>query len=140
MPRTHYIRECQSGLFFRECLTPKTAIPPFVRSSDGTAHWPSAQEKATADLYEQHEACDMATRLYGQDWHTRGKAEIIQATTAEYLSWRGRKGGSVTSAKKQRVSRRNGRRGGRKRICRACGDELAPTVPVNVHVCEECKA
>lgn len=131
MPRTHFIFDRTQKAFFR------THIPSGLHNEDTI---PDAGDKAEADLYEQHEACAICDRFYGLNWHTRGKAEIIQATTAEYLSWRGRKGGSVTSAKKQRVSRRNGRRGGRKRICRSCGDELAPTVPVNVHVCEECKA
>lgn len=90
--KTHFVRDRVSEKFFRD--TP-----------DG--HRPCAETKAEADLYEQEFACSLATEHYGADAHSKGVWEIIEATLAEYHSWRGRRGGRKKSPKKARTSKRN---------------------------------
>lgn len=92
MARSHFIREKNSGLYWRE-----------YEGKD----LPCAETREQADLYEQDKACAMATAFYGKDGYTNGLWEIIEATRAEHHSWLSRRGGRKTSKLKKRTSARN---------------------------------
>lgn len=112
----------------------------YFRTVDGQAPAPTAKDKSEADLYEQHEACAIASLYFGPDSHEQGKWEILEATPQEYFKWLGRKGGQSNTAKQDRARKRNGaRHGGRYRTCRQCGGRIARGAPASVHVCENCQ-
>src|SRR5687767_975991 len=123
MARTHYVRDKTTDTYF-------SGDPPH----------PGAKTRLEADLYEQHEACAMATKFYGVHGFTLGKWEIIEATPQEHRSWVARQGGRAGSDKQNRARRRNGERhGGRPRVCRACSGSIERDVPKSVHLCKKCQ-
>lgn len=96
MKQTHLVQDKATGLFFKYNNETRKAEPTASRNQ--------------ADIFTLEAAFHVARLYYNTE--SKEQFDVFEASLNDWLTWRGRIGGSTTSERKAKAVRKNGLKGG----------------------------